>query len=217
MSVLSTFYVGPSAEIARAIRERLGQVDSEFPSLDLSYGLSMPGGLVGDQIEAAYAALSRLRGGGPRRRPIGKVLEGGEESQVIRVAPDFVAAFSTLTEAEAEEVSRRLQEQEMEEERSEVERRRRLASRPLQSGLDLLALILVPLLVWARSRSVAWAAFVGIAFAILGLVVLPWWRRRKVPRVPTAPADHRPALLRMAEICRVASRSKQDLVYMWSL
>jgi hypothetical protein len=220
MSLISTFYLGPAADVARAIRERPATATTEFPSSDLSVSILERGGLTVDQIEAACAALGELRGARDSTVSVGAgdILDGdGDERQVVRITPAFVAAFASLTDAEAEQLSRRLLERELADAREFNDRRRRMALRPFQSRLDYAAFVLVAAFAWLESRSFLVTLAVTGAFALLAFFVLPRWRLRKIsaPRAPDA--DFRPALLRIAEICRTAARARQDLVYEWSL
>jgi hypothetical protein len=224
MSLISTFHAGPVSDVAAAIRDRPATADEEFPSAHAS-GLFQPG------IDDACRELGKLRGKRPQglKRYVAEVLDGdGEESQVVRLAPAFVKAFATLTDAEASEISRRLVEKEAQEDRSSRARLVALASKPIQSRLDVVALMLMPVLGWhfalrfgARMTvALVVGATVGIAFLALTFVVLPWVRRRKIPPERPSRADgtgYVAELRDLAELCRKAERERLDLVYEWSL
>lgn len=221
MSLISTFYAGPVKDVAAAIRDRPATADEEFPSAQAS-GLFQPG------IDGACRELGKLRGKRAEglKRYVAEVLDGdGEESQVVRLAPAFVKAFAALTEAEASEISRRLVEKDAQEDRGDRERRLALASKPIQSRLDVVALVITPVLAWSfalrfgagRKAALVVGAAVGVAFFALTFLVLPWVRRRKIPPERPSDTDYAPELRELAELCRKAEREKLDLVYEWSL
>lgn len=221
MSLISTFYAGPVKDVATAIRDRPATADEEFPSAQAS-GLFQPG------IDGACRELGKLRGKRAEglKRYVAEVLDGdGEESQVVRLAPAFVKAFAALTEAEASEISRRLVEKDAQEDRADRERRLALASKPIQSRLDVVALVITPVLAWSfalrfgagRKAALVVGAAVGVAFFALTFLVLPWVRRRKIPPERPSDTDYAPELGELAELCRKAERERLDLVYEWSL
>lgn len=224
MSLISTFYAGPAKDVAAAIRDRPATADQEFPSAQAS-GLFQPG------VDAACRELGKLRGkrANGLKRYVAEVLDGdGDESQVVRLAPAFVKLFAELTEAEASEISRRLVAQEAQEDRASRARRLALASKPIQSKLDVVALVIAPIFGWrfasrfgaGRNTALAVGAGVGVAFVALTFLVLPWVRRRKLQpeRAPGAGGtDHAPELRDLAELCRKAQREELELVYEWSL
>jgi hypothetical protein len=228
MSLISTFYAGAAPEIATAVRERPATADAEFASVDLGVRITDTSGLFADQIDAACRELARMRGKRPvgMKRFIAEVLDGdGEEAQVVRLAPAFVKAFAALTEPETSELSRRLADREAEQDREFRERMLQLASRPIQSKFDYVALVIVPLFTWGFMRragagstpSVLVAVAVGGAFVALTFLVLPWVRRRKIPAEKPSSLDYTRALAALAGLCRKAERERLDLVYEWSL
>lgn len=224
MGLISTFYAGPVKDVAAAIRDRPATADEEFPSAQAS-GLFQPG------IDGACRELGKLRGKRAEglNRYVAEVLDGdGDESQVVRLTPAFVKAFAQLTEAEASEISRRLVEKEAQEDRESRARLLALASKPIQSRKDVVALALMPILAWhfalrsgaGKNTAVVVGVAVGLAFVALTFLVLPWVRRRKIPPERASGAGgaaYASELRDVAELCRRAAREELDLVYEWRL
>jgi hypothetical protein len=221
MSLISTFYVGPAKEIAAALRDRPETADEEFPSLQTS-------ALFQSGIDAACRELGRIRGkrSAGLNRYVAEVLDGdGEESQVVRLKPAFVTTFAALTKTEAAEISRRLVEKDEQEDHAFRQRQFALASKPIQSKRDLLALIIMPVFAWSMAlrmgttsrAAILIGAVAGLAFLALTFLVLPWIRRRKISPERSSQDDYAPSLSEIAELCRKAERDGLDVVYEWSL
>lgn len=223
MGLLSTFYAGSVEDMAAAIRDRPASADQEFPSVHAS-SLFLPG------IDDACRELSRLRGNPVEglKAYVAEVLTGGDESELVRLTPAFVNAFSQLTDAEAGAVAQSLVERDTRENREFRARILARASKPIQSRLDFVALILAPVFAWhfagkigaSMHAAVLAGVTVGIVFAAISFFVLPAVRRRRILS-EWAPldngSDYRSELMSIAELCRRAQREGLDVLYDWSL
>jgi hypothetical protein len=230
MSLLSELYVGDKETILHYclnLNAGISLPASVEYHLSLSTcGISNPNYLFITELDdiADWIALYKGIPSQGLKRYYSSILDGDESSesgsQVVVLDKLFACDLAALSRENIDVMVKSLEEKEAQETRDRNRIRVEVASRPIQSFMDVFTFPVVAFFAWFCTKSLLWTLVVLLLFCLFCFLLLPWVRVRKVKSRISTVREKRELgemIHSLVDFARNAKGSSREIIYHWSL